>query len=122
MRNCQRLGILGAAAFGLFGLVGTAAAADLAPGEAYYPPPRYAVPVERPVYAQRRHVEVQDDGECRYIVRRSVDPDGYERTRRIQDCDEGRRDRYGHREYDEEVEPYAAPPRPPVPVDPDDAY
>jgi hypothetical protein len=120
MRNSQRLGIAGAAtALGLLGFAGAAAAADIAPGEGYYQPaPRYAYPVEpAPVYAQRRHVEIQDDGECRYIVRRSVDPYGNEHERRVEDCNEGR----GPGAYDEDMDPdYAARPRPPAVIDPDD--
>jgi hypothetical protein len=119
MHNSQRLRIAGAAAtLGLLGFVGAATAADIAPGEGYYQPaPRYAYPVEpAPVYAQRRHVEVEDDGECRYIVRRSVDPYGNERERRVEDCNEGR----APGAYDDDAEPYYATPRPPAPVDPDD--
>ena len=116
MRNSLRLGIIGAAALGLAGLVGSAQAADLVPGDEYAPPPpRYSYPAPAPY--ERSQVEVERDGPCRSYVRHSVDPYGRERVRRVEECDEGRTYGYYRGRYEDEA-PYA--PRPPAPIDPDD--
>jgi hypothetical protein len=121
MHSVQRLAVTAAAAaLGFVGLVGMAGAADIGPGGPYYPPGPYAesYPPPPPRYERRRQVEVEDDGECRTYVRRSVDDYGREHVRRVEDCAEGRAPRWGDADDDDEdtytavPPPYGAP-RPP---------
>ncbi len=116
MRSVQRLAVTtAAAALGLVGLVGAAPAADIGPGDPYPPGPYaggYPAEPPPPVYERRRQVEIDDDGECRTYVRRSVDDSGREHVRRVEDCAEGRGPRWRAPD-DEDDDTYDAPPRPP---------
>jgi hypothetical protein len=92
-----RFGFFGLALAGAFlGLAGSAQAADIYYEDRYEPPrTRYEVIEPRgPVYARpypprvvERRVEV-DDGVCRVLHRRSIDPYGREVIRRVRVCDD----------------------------------
>jgi hypothetical protein len=124
----QRLGLAGVAlTAALLNLAGPAQASDLyqpygtyEPRGPYGPPPVvYGEPRYPPPVIERR-VEI-DNGACRIVHRRYIDPYGREVVRRVRICEEGvveayprwaaRGPRYGY-------EPYYDAPRPPRGVRP----
>jgi hypothetical protein len=131
-----RLGVIGAALAAVLSLAGVAQASDLyqpygEPRGPYLPPPvvygepGYPPPPAPPiVYGEPRYAPppvidrrvVVDNGACRIVHRRHIDPYGREIVRRVRVCEEGevepyprwaeRGPRYGY-------EPYYGAPRPP---------